>query len=92
MGERDGSVDATSSYLNNGGTIRAMGQPRVRENSEGCKESYMTAQIGQNENMMSDMCDEISPRGKNLEKMNVMNFISKKGGERFGSTENEHSG
>lgn len=52
----------------------------------------MTAQIGQNENMMSDMCEEISPRGKNLEKMNVMNFISKKGGERFGSTENEHSG
>lgn len=89
LGERDGSVDATSSYNNNNATLRALGQPRVRENSEGCKETYMTAQIGQSEYMMNDMCDEISPRGKNLEKMNVMNFISKKSGERFGSTDSE---
>ena len=47
MNERDGSVDAQNSYTTNAnGTLRALGQPRVREHSEGCKESYMTAQIG----------------------------------------------
>ena len=57
----------------------------------------MTAQIGnlgQNEYMMNDLCgeqriDEVSPRGKNLEKMNVMNFIKNGGKERFGSTESD---
>ena len=96
MNDRDGSVDGS---YNTNGTLRALGQPRVREHSEGCKESYMTAQIGKQDHVggnneylnQQEFLDEISPRGRNLEKMNVMNFIPKKthNNERFGSNDSD---
>jgi hypothetical protein len=40
--------------------------------------------------MNSELIEETSPRERNLEKMNVMNFISKNyNNERFGSTDSE---
>lgn len=54
---------------------------RLRDNSEGQKDSvYMTTQIMSGGSITGDGIEvtNISPRGnKNLEKMNVMNFISK---------------
>lgn len=97
-------MDATSSYNIAGGQIRG-GQAaggngnangRLRDNSEGTKESaYMTTQLVSGGSITGDPGIDssganISPRGtKNLEKMNVMNFISKNknGRDRSGAAE-----
>ena len=97
-------MDATSSYNIAGGQTRG-GQAaggngnvngRLRDNSEGTKESaYMTTQLVSGGSItggpgIDSSGANISPRGtKNLEKMNVMNFISKNknGRDRSGAAE-----
>mmetsp|Transcript_12651 Transcript_12651/g.21289 ORF Transcript_12651/g.21289 Transcript_12651/m.21289 type:complete len:146 (+) Transcript_12651:539-976(+) len=112
--DREGSVDANSTY--NKGNLRSQGtmQQSRKENSDQKEKNFMSAQnergnsIGLNEyntekqasqdgaaSLNVNQANQISPRtgtSKNLEKMNVMNFIKQISQAEKGSRENRFMG